>query len=121
MGAYHLNEDGQRLLQGFVPDGFLDAQGRGGPANPLSSRRRIFERKTLASLLISVQERVRQVQRQSWCAAQALFRQDMQRLVLLFMRGWSQLIIERFRDAVTNRPFTGDSRVRRRFGGGLLG
>ena len=32
MGAYHLNEDAQRLLQGIVPDGFLDAQGRGGPA-----------------------------------------------------------------------------------------
>ena len=25
MGAYHLNEDGQRLLQGIVPDGFLKA------------------------------------------------------------------------------------------------
>ena len=33
MGAYHLNEDGQRLLQGIVPDGFLDAQGCGGPAD----------------------------------------------------------------------------------------
>ena len=35
MGDYHLNEDGQRLLQGIVPDGFLDAQGRVDPANPL--------------------------------------------------------------------------------------
>ena len=42
MGAYHLNEDGQRLLQDIVSDGFLDAQGRGGPANPLSGRRHIF-------------------------------------------------------------------------------
>ena len=25
MGAYHLNEDGQRLLLGIVPDGFFDA------------------------------------------------------------------------------------------------
>ena len=65
MGAYHLNKDGQRLLQGIVPGGFLDAQGRGGPANPLSGRRHIFEHKTLASLLISVQERVRQVRRQT--------------------------------------------------------
>jgi len=176
MGAYHLNEDGQRLLQGIVPDGFLDAQGRGGPANPLSGRRHIFEHKTLASLLISVQERVRQVQRQSWrvarsldsrypgstfeqelksygvdgalcvlvsgpfanlsegfhhvvdliahekaaawlekrkmnpCAARALFRQGLvQRLGLLVMRGWSQLIIERFRDAVTNRPTSSET------------
>ena len=39
------------------------------------------------------------------CAAQALFRQGLvQRLGLLVMRKWSQLIIERFRDAVTNRP-----------------
>ena len=75
MGAYHLNEDGQRLLQGIVPDvvpdGFLDAQGR-FPANPLSGRRHIFEHKTLASLLIFVQERVRQVQRQSWRVARSL-------------------------------------------------
>ena len=63
MGAYHLNEDGQRLRQGIVPDGFLDAQGRVGPANPLSGLRHIFEHKSLASLLISVQELVRQVQR----------------------------------------------------------
>ena len=70
MGAYHLNEDGQRLLQGIVPDGFLDAQGRGGPANPLSGLRHIFEHKTLAPLLISVQERVRQ--RQSWRVALSL-------------------------------------------------
>ena len=56
MGAYHLNEgDGQRLLQGVIPDGFFDAQGHGDPANPLSGRRHIFEHKTLASLLISVQ------------------------------------------------------------------
>ena len=67
MGAYHLNEDGQRLLQGIVPDGFLDTQGRGGPANP----QLFFEHKTLASLLISVQERVRQVQRQSWRVARS--------------------------------------------------
>ena len=39
------------------------------------------------------------------CAARALFRQRlMQHLGLLVMRGWSQLIIERFRDAVTNHP-----------------
>ena len=39
------------------------------------------------------------------CAARALFQQGLlQRLGLLVMRGWSQLIIERFRDAVTNRP-----------------
>ena len=39
------------------------------------------------------------------CAARALFRQGLvQRLGLLVMCGWSQLIIERFRDAVTNRP-----------------
>ena len=39
------------------------------------------------------------------CAARALFRQGLvQRFGLLIMRGWSQLIIERFRDAVTNRP-----------------
>ena len=72
MGAYHLNEDGQRLLQGIVPDGFLDAQGRGGLANPLSGRRHIFVHKTLAYLVISVQERVRQVQRQSWRVARSL-------------------------------------------------
>ena len=72
MGAYHLNEDGQCLLQGIVPDGFLDAQGRGGPANPLSDRRNINEHKTLAYLLISVQERVRQVQRLSWRVARSL-------------------------------------------------
>ena len=64
MGAYNLNEHGQRLLQGIVPDGFLDAQGRGGPANTLSGRRHIFEHKTLASLLISVQKRARQVRHQ---------------------------------------------------------
>ena len=64
-GAYHMNEDRQRLLQGVVPDSFLDAQSRGGPANPLSGRRHIFEHKTLASLLISVQERARQVQHQT--------------------------------------------------------
>ena len=35
------------------------------------------------------------------CAARALFRQGLvQRLGLLVMRGWSQLIIERFRDAI---------------------
>ena len=35
----------------------------------------------------------------------ALFRQRLvQRLGLLVMRGWSQLIIDQFRDAVTNRP-----------------
>ena len=88
MGAYHLNEDGQRLLQGIVPDGFLDAQGRGGPANPLSGRRHIFEHNTLASLLlISVQERVRQVQRKSRRVARSLdsrypgstFEQDLRR------------------------------------------
>ena len=72
MGAYHLNEDGQRLLQGIVPDGFLKAQGHGDPANPLSNRRNIIEHKTLASLLISIQERVRQVQRQSWRVARSL-------------------------------------------------
>ena len=39
------------------------------------------------------------------CAARALFRQGLvQRLGLLVMRGWSQLIIERFCDAVTDRP-----------------
>ena len=39
------------------------------------------------------------------CAARVLFRQGLvQRLGLLVMRGWSQLIIERFRDAVTNHP-----------------
>ena len=32
MGAYHLNEDGQRLLQGIVPDGFLEAQQTHYPA-----------------------------------------------------------------------------------------
>ena len=38
-------------------------------------------------------------------AARALFRQGLlQRLGLLVMRGWSQLVIERFRDAVTNHP-----------------
>ena len=46
------------------------------------------------------------------CAARALFRQ---RLVqrfgvgLLVMRGWSQIIIERFRDAVTNRPTSSET------------
>ena len=43
-----------------------------GPANPQSGLRPIFEHKTLASLLISVQERVRQVQRQSWRVARSL-------------------------------------------------
>ena len=39
------------------------------------------------------------------CAARALFRQGLvQHLGLLLTRGWSQLIIDRFRDAVTNRP-----------------
>ena len=39
------------------------------------------------------------------CSARALFRQGLvQRLGLLVMRGWSQLIIDRFRDAVTNCP-----------------
>ena len=46
MGAYHLNEDA--ALQGIVLDGFLDAQGHGDPANPLSGLRNIFEHKTLA-------------------------------------------------------------------------
>ena len=44
------------------------------------------------------------------CAARALFRQGLvQRLGLLVMRGWSQLIIERFRDAVTNRPTSSET------------
>ena len=38
------------------------------------------------------------------CAARALFQQGLVYLGLLVMRGWSELIIERFRDAVTNRP-----------------
>jgi len=39
------------------------------------------------------------------CSARALFRQGLvQRLGLLVTRGWLQLIVERFRDAVTNRP-----------------
>ena len=39
------------------------------------------------------------------CAARALFRQGLvQRLGLLVMRGWSQLIIELFCDVTTNRP-----------------
>ena len=37
------------------------------------------------------------------CAARALFRQELvQRLGLLVTRRWSELIIERFRDAATN-------------------
>ena len=44
------------------------------------------------------------------CAARALFRQGLvQRLGLLVMREWSQLIIERFRDAVTNRPTSSET------------
>ena len=44
------------------------------------------------------------------CAARALFRQGLvQRLGLLFMRGWSQLIMERFRDAVTDRPTSSET------------
>ena len=42
------------------------------------------------------------------CTARALFRQG-QRLGLLVMRGWSQFIIERFRDAVTNRPTSSET------------
>ena len=42
------------------------------------------------------------------CAARALFRL-VQRLGLLVMRGWSQIIIERFRDAVTNRPTSSET------------
>ena len=176
MGAYHLNEDGQRLLQGIVFDGFLDAQAVEAQQIHQPAVDLFLNSKTLASLLISVQERVRQVQRQSlrlarsldarylgstfvhvlksygidaafcalvsgpfanlsedfnlvvdliahenaaaWlekrkinpCAARALFRQGVvQRIGLLFMRGWSQLIIERFRDAVTNRPTSSET------------
>ena len=44
------------------------------------------------------------------CAARAHFRQGLlQRLGLLIMRGWSQLIIERFRDAITNRPTSSET------------
>ena len=44
------------------------------------------------------------------CAARALFRQGpVQRLGLLVMRGLSQLIIERFRNAVTNRPSSSET------------
>ena len=44
------------------------------------------------------------------CAALALFRQGLvQRLGMLVMRGWSQFIIERFCDAVTNRPTSSET------------
>ena len=44
------------------------------------------------------------------CAARALFRQGLvQRLGLLVMREWSQHIIERFRDAITNRPTSSET------------
>ena len=48
------------------------------------------------------------------CAARALYRQGLvQRLSLLVTRGWSQLIIERFRDAVTNRSTSlGSAQIR---------
>ena len=55
-----------------MADGLLDAQGHGHPANPLSGRRHIIEHTTHASVLISIQERVRQVQRQSWRVARNL-------------------------------------------------
>ena len=44
------------------------------------------------------------------CAARALFLQGLvQRLGLLVMSGWSELIIERFRDAVINRPTSSET------------
>ena len=44
------------------------------------------------------------------CAARALFQQGLvQRLGLLVMRGWSQISIERFCDAVTNLPTSSET------------
>ena len=44
------------------------------------------------------------------CAARALFRQGLvQRLGLLVMRGWSELIIEQICDAVTKRPTSSET------------
>ena len=44
------------------------------------------------------------------CTARALLRQGLvQRLGLLATCGWSQLIIERFRNAVTNRPTSSET------------
>ena len=52
-------------LLSFAPSDIRRASGREGPANSPSGLRHNFEHKTPASLLISVQERVRQIQRQT--------------------------------------------------------
>ena len=60
MGAYHLNELGQRLLQGIVPDGFFDVEIQQTHCPAVEF---FFDTK-LTYLSISIQERVRQVRLQ---------------------------------------------------------
>ena len=171
-----LDEDGERKVQGIIPDMIIDARGSGGGpfigmCNRLVGRQTLGEHKTLASTSISVQARVERVRQQylqhareldrrypgstfeqelrtygldgalcvlvsgpfanlsedfkllvdliarekatAWIekrnvtpkAALALFKLGVVRHLGLFVtRGWSQLIIDRWRDAVTGRP-----------------
>ena len=171
-----LNEDGQRLLQGIIPDMLLDGRSCGlgpfmGMRNRLVGVQTLVEHKTLAAVLTKLEARVEQVRRwysqqaqvldarypgstfskellsyglngalcvlvsgpfanlsddfglvvdliaqekaTAWIekrkvnpnAALAQFRRGLvHRLGLFITRGWSQLIIDRWRDAATNRP-----------------
>jgi len=176
MNTRGLDEDGQRLLQGIIPDMLIDARGcGGGPFNALPNRlvgfQTLGEHKTLASIGMSVEARAELIQQQyekhaqeldarypgstfkkekdtygmggllcalvsgpfgnlsddfnlvvdliarekatAWIekrkvnpkAALALFKLGVVRRLGLFVtRGWSQLIIDRWRDAVVGRP-----------------
>jgi len=171
-----LNEDGQRLLQGIIPDILIDGRNCGsgpfsGMSNRLVGRQTLVEHKTLAATSISVKARAERAKRQyqqraqdldatfpdstfvremmtygangaicvlvsgpfgnlsddfslvvdliaqekatAWIekrkvhpnAALAHFRRGLvHRLGLFITRGWSQLIIDRWRDAVSSRP-----------------
>ena len=55
------DEEDQRLIQGIIPDMVIDARGRINgetfPDNPLDDRVSLFEHKTLASLMVTVEAR----------------------------------------------------------------